>query len=197
MTDTITQPLTGERIVFRKRARDTGGTLLLGDIFVAPRGGIKPHIHPTMEESFRVLHGPITFRVDGVETTYGTGDEIVVPRGSVHEWWNPLATEEVAAEMAFRPARDMETLFETSFGLATDGKLDERSRPALLQGAVILHDFRREFALPGLEGKFLGVLAAILAPIGRLRGYRSRYERYSGQAGAAAKKPTAIPVRPL
>ena len=186
MPDTIVQPMTGERIIFRQRASQTGGALLLADNFVAPRGAIKPHIHPHMEESFEILLGPITFRVDGVEMTYGTGDTVVVPRGAVHEWWNPLDTEEVGATMAFRPALDMETFFETWFGLAADGKLDARGRPAILQAAVMLHDFRREMALPGAEGRVLRLVAPVLAPLGRLRGYRSRYERYSGQEVADA-----------
>jgi hypothetical protein len=88
--------------------------------------------------------------------------------------------------MAFRPALDMETFFETWFGLAVDGKLDARGRPGLLQAMVALHDFRREMALPGVEGKVLRLVAPILAPLGRLRGYRSRYERYSGQEVADA-----------
>jgi quercetin dioxygenase-like cupin family protein len=196
----IFQPMTGERVLFRRRAAATGGALLVADNFVAPRGAIKPHIHPELEESFQVLHGPITVRVDGVDTTYGTGDTVVVPPGTVHEWWNPLDTEEVGATMAFRPALDMETFFETWFGLAVDGKLDARGRPAILQAAVMLDDFRREMALPGAEGKLLRLVAPILAPLGRLRGYRSRYERYSGQDVAAASvallPEPASPARP-
>jgi quercetin dioxygenase-like cupin family protein len=74
MPDRIVPPMTGERIVFRQRARQMGGVLLLADNFVTPRGAIRPHIHPHMEELFEVLQGPITLRVDGVETTHGTGD---------------------------------------------------------------------------------------------------------------------------
>ena len=196
MTDqptTIVHSLSGERIVFRRRARDTGGALLLADNHVAPRGAIKPHIHPNMEETFRVLQGPITYRIDGVETTHQVGEVVVVPKGAVHEWWNPVESHEVAATMEFRPALDMEAFFETYFGLAADGKLDERTlRPKLLQSMVLLHDFRREITLPGVDGALIRILGPLLAPIGRRAGYRSRYERYSAQTAATpTEKPLA------
>ena len=183
---TIVHPLSGERIIFRRRSADTGGTLLEADNFVAPRGAIKPHVHPGMEERFRVLNGPISFRIDGVESTHEAGETVVVPRGAVHEWWNPVATDEVAATMQFRPALDMETFFETYFGLAADGKLRANGRPGLLQGMVLLHHFRHEITLPGPDGAMIKVLGPLLAPLGRRVGYRSRYEQYSGQTGANA-----------
>jgi quercetin dioxygenase-like cupin family protein len=195
MTDkptTIVHPLSGERIVFRQRSRDTGGTLLEADNFVAPRGAIKPHIHPNMEETFRIQHGPITFRIDGVESTHQVGDTVVIPRGAVHEWWNPVEGDEVAATMEFRPALDMETFFETWFGLAADGKLNDDGRPPLLQSMVLFRDFRREIAIPGPDGAMVRLLGPLLAPLGRRAGYRSRYERYSGQAGAKAGAPVVV-----
>ncbi|HEX5013325.1 MAG TPA: cupin domain-containing protein [Candidatus Limnocylindrales bacterium] len=194
MTDqptTIVHPLSGERIVFLKRSAETAGSLLEADNFLAPRGAIAPHIHPNMEETFRIRNGPITFRIDGVESTHAAGETVVIPRGAVHEWWNPVATDEVAATMEFRPALDMETFFETWFGLAADGRLGENLRPALLQTMVLLHDFRREIRVPGPEGVLVRVLGPILAPIGRRAGYRSRYERYSG-AGAPPRGRQAV-----
>jgi len=196
MTDqptTIVHPLSGERIVFLKRSRDTAGQLLEADNFVAPRGAIAPHIHPQMEETFRVRNGPITFRIDGVETTHAAGETVIVPRGAVHEWWNPVATDEVAATMEFRPALDMETFFETWFGLASDGKLGENQRPAILQTMVLLHDFRREITVPGPEGLLIKLLGPVLAPIGRRAGYRSRYERYSGGPSVTAQAEANAP----
>ena len=182
---TIVHPLSGERLVFRRRSRDTAGELLEADNFVAPRGAIKPHSHPGMEETFRILHGPITFRIDGVESTHRAGETVVVPRGAVHEWWNPVASDEVAATLEFRPALDMETFFETWFGLAADGKVDVNLRPALLQTMVLLRDFRHEITVPGPDGLLVKLLGPILAPIGRRAGYRSRYERYSGRPATA------------
>jgi Cupin domain len=195
MTDqptTIVHPLSGERIVFQQRSADTRGALLRADNFVAPRGAIKPHIHPNMEETFRILTGPITFRIDGVESTHEVGETVVIPRGAVHEWWNPVESTEVGATMEFRPALDMETFFETWFGLAADGKLNDDGRPPLLQTMVLFRDFRREIAIPGPDGALVKLLGPLLAPIGRRAGYRSRYERYSGQAGAKAGTPLTV-----
>ena len=79
--------------------------------------------------------------------------------------------------MEFRPALDMETFFETWFGLAADGKLNDDGRPPLLQSMVLFRDFRREIAIPGLDGAMITLLGPLLAPLGRRAGYRSRYER--------------------
>ena len=61
------------------------------------------------------------------------------------------------------------------FGLARDGKTDKNSMPGLLQLAVVA-------ASPGGSGNPLeaGVIG-LLALVGRLAGYRERYERYSGR----------------
>ena len=51
----LVHPVTGERIVFRKRSRDTGGELLEMSLFLAPKGFIAaPHVHPNQEERFEV-----------------------------------------------------------------------------------------------------------------------------------------------
>jgi hypothetical protein len=195
MTDqptTIVHPLSGERIVFQQRSADTRGALLQADNFVAPRGAIKPTSTRTWRRPFRILTGPIAFRIDGVESTHEVGETVVIPRGAVHEWWNPVETTEVGATMEFRPALDMETFFETWFGLAADGKLNDDGSPAALQTMVLFRDFGARSRSLAQTGRWSGYWARLLAPIGRRAGYRSRYERYSGQAGAKAGTPLTV-----
>src|SRR4029079_11004729 len=98
----------------------------------------------------------------------------------------PGSSCDTSATVDFPPSLDMETFFETWFGLAADGKLDERGMPPLLQTMVLMRDFRREVTVPGRDGMLIRMLAPLLAPLGRRAGYRSRYERYSGQAEANA-----------
>ena len=74
----------------------------------------------------------------------------------------------------------METFFETYFGLATDIKFSSRTQlPSFLQAVLLFHEFREEIGIPGAAGTAVRGLAAVLAPLGRVRGYRPQYPRYS------------------
>ena len=64
--DTIENPATGERIVFRKTAADTGGELLLFDLFLKPHGFVPTvHIHLRQEERVEVVSGSVRYRLGG------------------------------------------------------------------------------------------------------------------------------------
>lgn len=188
----LVHPVTGERMVFRKRARDTDGEFLELTLYMAPGGFIAtPHAHPEQEERFEISGAEVIFRVAGVERRYKPGEVAVVPPGVPHTWWNPSQTE-AAALIQFRPALDTETLFETFFGLAADGKVNAKGMPSLLQMMVLGRAYRRE-ARPAPPLSWIAVpLSAVLAPVGRLVGYRSRYEKYSGPlpTASAAEAPS-------
>jgi len=176
----LVHPVTGERIVFRKRSRDTAGELLEMTLYLAPRGFIAAqHVHPYQEERFEVSGAPVMFRVAGKERLYQPGETAVVPAGVPHVWWNP-SPEEAATLVQFRPALDTETFFETLFGLASDGKVGKSGLPNPLQMMVLARAYHREMALPSPAQQVLGTIALLVAPIGRALGYRGRYERYSG-----------------
>ncbi len=57
--DVLEHPVTGERLVWRRVARDTNGEVVEGDLFALP--GAHPaaaHVHPNQVERFGVLEGP-------------------------------------------------------------------------------------------------------------------------------------------
>jgi quercetin dioxygenase-like cupin family protein len=176
----LVHPVTGERIVFRKRARDTGGELFEMSLYLAPGGFIAaPHVHPNQEERFEIGGTPVMFRVAGKERLYHPGEVAVVPPGTPHVWWNPSEVE-AATLVQFRPALDTETFFETFFGLAADGKVNAKGLPNPLQMMVLASDYRREMQLPRSQQRILGPIAMLLAPIARAAGFRGRYDKYSG-----------------
>jgi quercetin dioxygenase-like cupin family protein len=176
----LIHPVTGERIVFRKRKADTDGALMEMTLFLAPGGFIAAeHVHPVQEERFEVTGSEVTFRVGGKERTYQPGEVAVVPAGTPHVWWNPSSVEAVTL-VQFRPALDTETFFETFFGLAADGKVGKKGLPNPLQMAVLARAYRQEMGLPPPAKWVLNPLLMLLAPIGRAMGYRDRYDRYSG-----------------
>ena len=180
----LIHPVTGERVVFRKRARDTNGELLEINLLMAPGGFIAtPHVHPNQEERLEISGAEVVFRVGREERRYKPGDVVVVPPGVPHNWWNPSDTE-ASTLIQFRPALDMETLFETMFGLAAAGKVNRKGLPNALQMMVLARAFRHEAAPPPPLRWVIGPLSFALAPIGRALGYRARYEQYSGPSPA-------------
>lgn len=46
------------------------------------------HIHHGDDEIFYVLSGRIGFSIDDTDLTAVAGDAVLVPRGTVHSWWN-------------------------------------------------------------------------------------------------------------
>ncbi len=76
----LENPISGERIVFRKTAADTGGELLAFELFLSPDGHVPgAHVHPEQEEHFEVMKGTMKFQ-KGLKTVVArAGNKIVVP----------------------------------------------------------------------------------------------------------------------
>ena len=177
--DVIDNPVTGERITFLQTSRDTGGALVEFELVVAPGGApVAAHVHPFQSERFRVVKGTLSARVAGREQILAAGEEMTVLAGTPHSWKN--ATDELLQVLIeFRPALRWESLFETMFGLARDGKTDRRGRPNLLQAAVIFTEFRHEAGPASQSDRLLFKLLPLLALLGRSLGYRPTDPDYS------------------
>ena len=185
--DAIHNPVTGDTIVFHRRAADTNGELLEGEVIAAPyTPGLPEHVHPNQDEYFEVLEGSIAFKVGGEVRHLSEGEDIHLPRGVPHMWWNETG-EEARTRFEARPALRLETVLETFFGLARDGKTDDRGLPNVLQTAVIMNEFRdvAYLADPSLFTQKL--LFGPLAPIGKLRGYEPYYPKHSSTEEASGR----------
>ncbi len=175
---TIESPTT--RLVFELTAADTNGELLRFEQFV--KGGtpeVPEHYHLRQEERFVVISGRMGVRAAGKEQMLGPGEEIVVPPGTPHTFWN-AGEEEMHHVVELRPALDMETFFETVFGLQRDGRFPvegEKRPPNLFQGALIVTEYENYLARPPVPVQKL--LFGALAFVGRLLGYRASYPEYS------------------
>ena len=174
--DIIDHPVTGERLIFRKTAQDTGGELLQGELIVKPHGFVAAeHIHPLQEERFEILAGSVTFRVNGIERKANTGEKVIIPPGTPHAWWND-GDQEAHLLGEFLPALRTEEFFETFFGLAQAGKVDKKTGlPNLLVLALIMREFEKEVCLAQPPLPVQRVLFSVLGSIGRLCGYQGRY----------------------
>jgi quercetin dioxygenase-like cupin family protein len=170
------------RLVFEQTASDTNGELLRFMQFV--KGGnpeVPEHYHPHQEERFAVISGRMGVRAAGRERVLGPGEEVVVPPGTPHTFWN-ASEEELHHVVELRPARNMETFFETIFGLQRDGKLPvegEKRPPNLFQSALIVTEYETYLARPPILVQ--KILFRPLALLGRLLGYRASYVEYSGE----------------
>lgn len=153
--DVIEHPVTGETITFLRTAEQTDGALLQLGLVVKPAGFVAgAHVHPHQEERFEVQSGALTFTIHGDTRRIAAGGKVAIPAGTPHAWWNAEPDEAVAV-IEFRPTPNPDTgipfgsalelgrlteeCFESFFGLAQDGKLDNRTgMPDELWGALVV-----------------------------------------------------------
>ena len=79
----------GSVMHFKATASSTNGRYSLMERTL-PAGGRMPppHVHSGIEEAYWVLDGEVTFNLDGVDTSHGTGAFVLVPSGTVHTFGN-------------------------------------------------------------------------------------------------------------
>lgn len=184
--EVLENPATGERLVFRRTAAETGGEALEYELVFRPQGfAAQEHLHPRQQERHEVLEGALGIVVAGRERRLGPGDVEVVPPRTPHRIF-PVGGEPVRAVFESRPALRSEQLLETLFALGREGKVDAKGNPHPLQLAVI----GREFAAEGRPTKpppaVQNVLLPPLAAIGRWRGYRAVYSGSETDTSGAA-----------
>ena len=184
--DTIENPVTGERMTFRKTAADTGGEAVVVELVVQPHGAVAAaHVHPSQEERFQVLRGSIGFKLGREKLVLGPGQRVTVPAGTPHKFWN--AGDGGAHFICeVRPALQFEQLLETMFALAADGKTNRKGMPNPLRLAVIAdaHFDTVQIPFPPALVQRLGLMAG--APLGRLFGYQATYTPAPATAVPAA-----------
>ena len=182
--DTIHNPVTGERIVFRQTSRETNGEAVVIETFVQPNGFVAAaHVHPGQEERFEILRGSVGFKVGGKKLVAGPGQRLTVPAGTPHKFWN-AGEEEAHFVCEVRPALQFEALLETMFALAADGKTNRKGMPNPLRLAVIAKAHFDTVRLPFPPDWMQAAGLALGAPLGRLFGYEATYEREDEKVAA-------------
>jgi quercetin dioxygenase-like cupin family protein len=176
----IESPQTGEQLIFRSTADSSNGQLFRAELIVKPGPYVvRAHIHPSQEESFVVLEGAYGYQIGDRSGVAKPGDTLVCPVGVSHSQWN-AGNSILRLYYEHRPAlTSAEIFFETQFGLSRDGKLSAKGDIHLLQAAVLLEevgDFIRPSSPPIVVQN---ILFPVLALIGRIRGYRARYQEYA------------------
>jgi quercetin dioxygenase-like cupin family protein len=168
----IHNPRTGQHMRFLRTAADTDGALLRIETVNPPTGVAEPaHVHPRQESHAEVITGTLCFVVDGVQRGLRPGDAITIA-GVPHHFVND-GEEDAVAIQELRPALRTAEFFEVLFDLARRGELDEHGMPSLLRLAVLAPAFADEIRVVSPPWPVQRVAFALLAPIARLRGYKT------------------------
>jgi quercetin dioxygenase-like cupin family protein len=175
----VEDPVLRQRFSFSRTTDDDGGEVLHIETWVDPGGGVPPHIHPAMEERFKVLGGRPSFLAGRKWQTASPGDTVVVPAGTRHAYRN--TGDEIAHVVCeARPPSSLQEFLEDTAALSRAGKISRHGIPkgpsALLLGAVMAHHYRDMVVLgfpPMPPPPLQRLLFPALARLGERRGYQA------------------------
>jgi mannose-6-phosphate isomerase-like protein (cupin superfamily) len=135
-----------------------------------------PHFHPAQDEHFEVLEGTLRVSTARQDGELKEGEQLDVPRGTVHRMWNP-GPETVRTVWQTRPAGRTEEWFRSLDALQRSGQVDGKGRPRPLAFAPLAQEFRDTFRLAVGPRPVVDPLLAALAIVGRARGHSPRPAR--------------------
>jgi len=171
----IRNPATGETVTFLTTTAESHGQLLRIQMVADPSGGgISEHVHPRLTERHELQEGRLHVSLPGEERVLEAPARLEIPPMTPHSLRyggdSPIRTI-----VEYTPSGGFESFLETVYALATDGKTDAQGMPSLLQSAVIGREHLDDYALPKVPLWAQKLLFGLLAPIGRLAGYKARY----------------------
>ena len=144
------------------------------EVRYGPGGSAPPaHFHPSQDEHFEVHEGELHARIDGAERVLAPGDTLVIPRGTVHQMWNP-GDAGVRATWVTTPAGRTLDWFRAIDALHREGRVGRNGMPGPLAFGVLLTEYDDVFRLAAQPRPLIKVALAGLGAVGRLRGYSSQ-----------------------
>jgi quercetin dioxygenase-like cupin family protein len=182
--DTLENPVTGEVLIFHRTSAESNGESVLVETIVRPDGFVAAaHVHPNQSERFEVLAGVLGLRLGNQQLLAKPGDVALVAPGTPHKFWN-AGHHEARFLCEVRPALDFESLIETMFTLAAEGKTNSKGLPNPLRLAVIAEAHFDTVRLPFPPASLQRAALAVGAPLGRMLGYRKTNTRRPADGGA-------------
>jgi quercetin dioxygenase-like cupin family protein len=171
--DRLENPVTGEVLVFHRTAEETNGESVLVETIVRPDGFVAAaHVHPFQTERFEILEGLLGLKLDGSELVAEPGEVVTVPPATPHRFWN-VGESQARFFAEVRPALQFESLIETMFTLAAEGKTNRKGLPNPLRLAVIARAHFDTVRLPFPPAALQRAALAVGAPLGKLLGFRA------------------------
>jgi mannose-6-phosphate isomerase-like protein (cupin superfamily) len=170
--DTLENPVTGEVLKFHRTSAQTRGESVVVETIVRPHGFVAAtHVHPHQTERFEVIEGLLGLQIGEEELVARPRDVAVVPPLTPHRFWN-AGEHEARFLCEVTPALGFESLIETMFALAVQGKTNRRGLPNPLRLAVIAKAHFDTVRLPFPPATVQRALLAVAAPLGSALGYR-------------------------
>jgi quercetin dioxygenase-like cupin family protein len=174
----ITNPTNGDTYEYIETAKDTNGECVVVRATIKGKGQVVPnHIHVLQDETFEVISGKLTIWTHGRIMTLSAGEKMRLPKNEAHNHYN---NDDAALTYihTITPALDFDYLIENLVGLAADGK-GKNGKFGLVQELVALKYLDSKTFLAGVPISIQKLLMNIIAPVGRLFGYRAIYKKYS------------------
>lgn len=179
-------PVTGHEYRLLERDTDADGEFLRAEArYRTDAKHFGEHIHVHQDETFKVLSGELVVTIDDNERILGEGEQITLSAGIPHfHGSTPGIETRVLYEV--RPLRSMDTLLRTLATLAQDGRTNADGVPNLLRLAVTLDTHSEVVYFTGVPIVVQKLLFKLLAPFGRLRGYKADYPEaaHGGNSGS-------------
>ena len=175
MFKTVRNPAIGHWVTFLQTAAQTDGELLQIEYGVEKpetKPAIPLHKHLHCEERFEVVAGRLGVVLDGERRVLVAGEQVLISPEMPHTFWN-AGEGELRLITDVRPPGELQTYWETVFGLAEDGKVNANGLPNLLQLAVVAP--MADSYDPRMPVPLTKLLIWVLGGCGRLMGYRAKY----------------------
>lgn len=171
--DAIANPVTGERLVVRATARESGGERFEIERFLPPDHPRQPErVHPRQETQITVVRGLAGFKLDGKVRMALPGERLLAPAGARHQLWN-AGGDTLHVRFEQRPGLEStERLLLALCALAAAGKTDSNGTPGLLQRAVMIPAYADTLRLTSPPWRVQRALCRLLGPLARARGHR-------------------------
>ena len=172
---TLVNPVTGERMTFLETAAENDGERVVIELRADPGGAVAAaHVHPSQWETFSVVSGTLGAKVAGQKGEFGPGQTLGVAPGVAHTWWN-AGDDELVFRCEVRPALQFESLIETMFSLAAEGKTNKKGMPNPFRLAVIANAHFDTVQLPVVPAWMQKAALGMGAPVGKAMGYGATY----------------------
>lgn len=180
--DTLVNSVTGEELTFLQTAESTNGEYVEVVAVVQPGGAVAAaHVHPKQSETFTAIEGVLALRAGKQRLRLAPGESATVEAGTAHKFWND-GDEPIMFHCTISPALQFESLIESMFALARDGKTNRKGMPNPVRMASIARAHRDVIRLAGIPAwlQDLGTLSAM--PLAFVAGYGATYKPVSRPA---------------
>lgn len=175
----MSNPITGEWVTGLVSPAETNGEYTVGlGLFSPGNAGPPAHIHVDYEESFHVIEGEFLIVEDGVEHHVTAGDTHPVPPGAEHTFRN-VGDGAGAVVVRSTPPGGARDVIATLFGMAHEGKVNDRGQPGFLQGMVSAAATIDDTVFTSPPPAITKPLVRVVAPIANALGYQAVHDRYA------------------